>query len=256
MKITPDRTGENQKIIGVVGVAPWSTLDFLDILYKQFKVDKDWHYPRIICDINTKIPSRGRHFELGEEDFSPYIQQSIENLKAQGAEVIVVTCNTAHIHFDKWCHVDGVDVLHIVDECSAALKNIPGQTGRCSPETAYRKPQTAVIFSGYSLWKTGLYQKKLLSNGLNVLDLSDQEANLINLLIMDIKQNGCLIDLHLKRDLDDLLRKLKDNGVDSLVLGCTELTRIREAAQGYIGNVIDSNLALAQAAIRHSKNGI
>ena len=73
MQRTPDGIGEGQKIIGVVGVAPWSTLEFLEVLFKQFVVEKDWHYPRVISDINTKIPSRGRHFELGENDFSPYI---------------------------------------------------------------------------------------------------------------------------------------------------------------------------------------
>jgi aspartate racemase len=99
---TPDGLGEDDKVIGIIGVAPWSSIDFLNALHTQVKVTKDWHYPRVICDFNTKIPSRGRHFDLGEEDFSPYIKKNIVNLKEQGEEIVVVACNTAHIYFDKW----------------------------------------------------------------------------------------------------------------------------------------------------------
>lgn len=61
---TPDGIGSADGIVGVVGVAPFSTVEFLKILYGLVLAEKDWHYPRVICDINTKIPSRGRHFEL------------------------------------------------------------------------------------------------------------------------------------------------------------------------------------------------
>ena len=81
MQRTPDGIGEGQKIIGVVGVAPWSTLEFLEVLFKQFVVEKDWHYPRVISDINITIPSRVRNFKLGENDFSPYTCSNIEQLK-------------------------------------------------------------------------------------------------------------------------------------------------------------------------------
>ena len=72
----------DEGVIGVVGVAPWATLDFLNALYKRVPATKDWHFPRVLCDVNTKLPSRGRHFELGERDPSPFIKDSIAELAA------------------------------------------------------------------------------------------------------------------------------------------------------------------------------
>lgn len=243
MLSTPDGIGVNQKIIGVLAVAPWSALDFLKVLYDQLTVEKDWHYPRIICDINTKIPSRGRHFELGEEDFTPYINKNLESLKEQGAEILVVACNTAHIYFDKWSNVTGVDVLSITDVCASSLKNIGHQLSDF-------KQHTAVVFSGYSLWKTNLYQDSIRGYGINIFELSEEEARLINSLINCIKINGVLNDSILLGNLTNLLLRLKENHVDTIVLGCTELTKIEQIANKYIKNIIDSNMTLAQAIIR------
>lgn len=61
---------------------------------------------------------------MGEEDFSPYIQENIVNLKKQGAEIFIVTCNTAHIYHEQWSRGDGggVEVSHIVLECVSEVK--------------------------------------------------------------------------------------------------------------------------------------
>jgi aspartate racemase len=83
--------------LGIVGVAPWATLEFCKVLYTRVLATKDWHYPRVIVDINTKLPSRGRYFQLGETDPSPAIKESISELHLQGATVVVVPCNTAHV---------------------------------------------------------------------------------------------------------------------------------------------------------------
>ena len=68
---------EDEGTLGIVGVAPWATINFCKLLYGLIKAEKDWHYPRIIADINTKIPSRGRYFQLGETDPSPAIAMTI-----------------------------------------------------------------------------------------------------------------------------------------------------------------------------------
>ena len=44
--------------LGIVGVAPWATIEFCKSFYSKIKAVKDWHYPRVIVDINSKIPSR------------------------------------------------------------------------------------------------------------------------------------------------------------------------------------------------------
>ena len=50
--------------VGIVGVAPWATIDFLKCFYGKLRVEKDWEYPHLIIDLDTQIPSRGRYFDL------------------------------------------------------------------------------------------------------------------------------------------------------------------------------------------------
>src|SRR5690348_692419 len=113
---------QDEGVLGVVGVAPWATLDFARALYRQVNARKDWHYPRVLLDINTKLPSRGRHLQLGETDPSEAIAATIDELARQGATLAVVVCNTAHILFDRWSRNAPIPILHIIEETVRAAQ--------------------------------------------------------------------------------------------------------------------------------------
>ena len=88
-------------IIGILGLAPYATIDFLKKLADATPAKKDWEHIRLLIDMNTKIPSRGRALELGEEDPTPYMKKAIRDLHKNGADFIVIPCNTAHFFYDK-----------------------------------------------------------------------------------------------------------------------------------------------------------
>ena len=71
----------NEKFLGVLGLSPYATFDFLSKIADNTDASKDWEHIRIIMDLNTKIPSRGRSLDLGEESPVKYIINSINNLK-------------------------------------------------------------------------------------------------------------------------------------------------------------------------------
>lgn len=241
VETTPDGVGARDGVIGIVGVAPWSTLQFCEVLYKQVPASKDWHFPRVIVDVNTKMPSRGRHFDLGEEDFSPYIHDSIRKLKKMGAEVVVVTCNTAHIYYDRWSYGVGVHVPHIGQECVSAVK----VTGSIRP----------AIFCGWSLRAAGFYECLFADSGLDVVCLMNDEARIVVDAIEDVKQVGSLRRANIEK-IDNVLENLKARGADSLVLACTELSSLEAQAATFFPVIVDSNVVLAQAALRIAAPGI
>ncbi len=67
-------------VIGVLGVAPAATADFFRRITALIPARKDWEHVRVIIDSNPKLPSRGRHLELGETDPSPYLREGIRGL--------------------------------------------------------------------------------------------------------------------------------------------------------------------------------
>lgn len=225
----------NEGVIGVVGVAPWATIDFLKALYAQVSASKDWHYPRVLCDINTKLPSRGRHLELGERDPSPFIAETIAELAQQGATLAVVPCNTAHILYRRWTIDSPIPVPSIVDATVEMLR-------------AGGSRKTA-IFASPSLYKHGVYQQAMFAAGIEATSLDGESNELIRLVIDEVKTSG-QISAELLSKVENLLQKLASQNTDGLVLGCTELAELEVLARRFLPTVAESNKALAASALR------
>lgn len=221
--------------LGVVGVAPWATLDFLRAFYARVKATKDWHYPRVIADVNTKLPSRGRHLELGEADPSPLIAETIAELVAQGASVVVVPCNTAHLLHERWAKAAGAQLPHIVEETARALS-------RCGV-------RRAVALTSRALRSAGLYERFLREQGVDPIALDDRMASVVAQAIESVKRQGT-IDAQLLRQLAAGLGDLARRGVDGVALGCTELASVQPLCVAAGLTLAESNDALAAAALR------
>lgn len=228
------RWSNDEGTIGVVGLAPWATLDLLAKIYAVCPGTKDWHYPRIIVDANSKIPSRGRHFDYGETDPSPYIRATICELAASGATIAVVPCNTAHILFKRWAENSAIPVINIV---RSAIELIPRQN-----------VLVAALCSRY-LSQSGLYRDHLRDMGHTPFELNETQQNTITYCIEQLKQcpqpSGAVLT-----KMSDVVQSLLMDGVENFILACTELSILNTHAMFSGITVIDSNLTLACAAIK------
>lgn len=225
-------------VIGVVGVAPWATIDFLQSLYAQVSADKDWHYPRAITDINTKIPSRGRFLELAERDPSPFIRASIQELVTMGATVVVVPCNTAHILYDRWQRGSSVSVPSIIEATVAGI--------------AACKVRKVAVLASAAIAKYQIYNSALEKAGLETVHLSTQQQDIITATITQIKTNG-QPEYNTLQLIDTLLWQLTQQGADGVILGCTELKSLQPRCHTLFRGVAESNQALAKVALQLAK---
>jgi aspartate racemase len=190
---------------------------------------------RVLIDSNPKIPSRGRHLELGETDPSPYLREAIEGLLAQGAALVAVPCNTAHILYERYAGSLAARVPHMIESTIDALV---ARTAR---------PERVAVFSSRQVALHGLYRRALERRGGTQLDTSaDQEE--ISALIEAVKQGQPLA--HCRERMRRLVSRYP--GAGAYVLGCTELSLLlgpNDAA----APVIDSNLALAEECFRRAR---
>lgn len=218
--------------IGVVGVAPWATHDFLGKLYELVPARKDWEFPRVIVDANAKIPSRGRHLDLGERDPSPFIAGTIAELARQGATVAVVPCNTAHLLYERW----GADLpIHTPHIWRASI-------GACASD------RVAALGSA-ALAHRRAYETLLEARGATVVDTSDLQDT-VSGLIENAKLHGG------RRHSDrmafaTLLDSIRVRGAGSVILGCTELPMLIDGDLDDL-QVVDSSRELARAALREA----
>lgn len=221
-------------VLGVVGVAPWATVEFCRALYGQVRASKDWHYPRLLLDINTKIPSRGRHLQLGETDPSSAISATIRELADQGATLAVVVCNTAHILYERWARDVPIPVLHIVDETVRLA--IREGAGRVAPLVSE------------SLARFDLYGSYARARGLACTALGLEDQRVVNLAIEAVKTSG-QISPEIQPQVRGLLERLRADGVDTAIAGCTELSVLAECCASVGLRLVDSNVALARSAL-------
>ena len=83
-------------------------------------------YPEIVIDsVNMTLHDRA----LVEKDYdrlADYLIESIENLRAAGAEIAAITANTEHIIWDMVCQRFTLPVVSVVDATINEIKKKPG----------------------------------------------------------------------------------------------------------------------------------
>ena len=225
----------DEGVLGIVGVAPFATIQFAEALYGLVKAEKDWDFPRVIFDVNTKIPSRGRHLELGEADPSPVIAATIAELAAAGATVVVVVCNTAHILYDRWAGNAPVPVPHIVEETVKAAAALDARR--------------VASFASTNLVRSNLYADHVCRANLIDCPLSDIAQRAVSDMIGLVKAQGSIASLAPER-WNQLVAEMKASTVDTVLLGCTELSILEKPLQKVGIRTVDSNTALAMSALR------
>lgn len=226
-----------EKIIGVVGVAPAATADFYHKLIQLTPVKKDWEHVRVIVDSNPKIPSRGRYFELGETDPVPYIRQAILQLHQMGASIIAIPCNTAHILYDRYAENLPVIIPNMIVETAIATQQICGN-----------KLQSVAVFASKLTQHYRLYEKAFKDQQVTLLDTLSHQAE-VTAIIEQVKQGQSLSAM--RNRINKLFSEYKT--ADAFIIGCTELSLlIKTDFEGI--PVIDSNQALAEACLKLSAN--
>lgn len=227
----------DEKIIGVIGVAPAATADFYSKLIQLTPVNKDWEHVRVLIDSNPKIPSRGRYLELHETDPVPYMREAIQKLHAAGASIIAIPCNTAHILYDRYATDLDVMIPNMIeattDYCITTCNNIP---------------QAVAVFASRLTQQHGLYEQVFARHGGKLIDTSAHQAE-ISALIEAVKQGKSLTLL--KERMHAVLSAYPQ--ADAFVLGCTEISLLTDATFNGIP-IIDSNVALARACLALSGN--
>ncbi len=232
---------KKEKIIGILGLAPYATVDFYKKILDATPAKKDWEHIRILIDNNPKIPSRGRALDLGETDPSPFMRDAIVELHNNGADFIIIPCNTAHIFYDSTIKgLENVEVLNMIEETS---KYVLSQN---------KNLKAIGVMASSNSTKYRLYDKYFDNYDIKVLYLPDDQIRISELIeIVKLGDTSGKI----KNEFKDITTKLINLGAEGIIIGCTELSLLIRNGDITIP-VYDSNEILAEVAVRKAKNEI
>jgi aspartate racemase len=201
------------KKIGLIGgTAPESTLEYYKELNRILsgKTEKK-EYPEITIEsINlTKALNycKNQDYDLLEE----YLLNAINNLAKCGVEIAALTAGTMHIVYDQ-----------LKEKSPLPLISIPETVCQEAANKGYRK--VGLLGTIFTMEKD--YMKKpFVSKGIEVITPNKDERTLINDIITNELEAGIVKDSS-REKLVQIINKMKLDGIDAIILGCTELPMI------------------------------
>src|ERR1700751_488477 len=160
--------------------------------------------------------------------------RSADKLAKAGADFLICPDNTIHQAFDLVEHRSPRPWLHIAQEVA------------CEAKRNHFK-RLAVLGTRW-LMEGPVYPLKLKAAGIDYRIPDAQQRERINHIIMDELVNAQFLPRS-ESYFTDVIRGLKDDGCDAVVLGCTEIPLIVNAENSPLPT-LDSTRLLARAALR------
>ncbi|MGD8981222.1 MAG: amino acid racemase [Desulfobacterales bacterium] len=202
------------KPIGIIGgLGPESTVDYYKEIIAAFNARYDeMAYPEIII-YSVNIDEFMKFVETKNwSGLSEWLLEKISSIHRAGAEFAVIASNTPHIVFDEIKSKSPIPLLSIVEEtCNKAqemdLKNVGLMGTKLTMEADF-------------------YKKPFISKGMSVVVPSEKEQQFIHHKLFSEIELGIFKDSTREELLAIAKRMVDEEGIDALILGCTELPLI------------------------------
>ncbi|MDI3381001.1 aspartate/glutamate racemase family protein [Xenophilus aerolatus] len=230
--LLPPAFGDAHAPVGVLGgMGPLATVDFMHKLWAATPARRDQdHLPLLVSSI-PQVPDRTAAYLGKGESPLPALIASGRRLVEGGAALVVMPCNTAHLWFDPLQAALGVPMLHLVDAALAEAVEVV----RAAPLGLLATEATLA---------SGLYTARAPQVDWR-LPTAAQISECVSPGIAAIKAG----DLALGRTcLRAVACALVERGARALVLGCTEIPLVLDAASAPVP-LIDATAALARRTV-------
>lgn len=199
------------KKLGLIGgMGPESTIPYYhDIVYGvQKKTGKDFFPPLTIESVNV--------FEVlqlcSKEDYdalTDYLLSAISHLVNSGADFAALTANTPHIVFDRLQNASPIPLISIVE---------------AARDEAVRRGTHKLGLLGTIFTMTGdFFKKPFHDSGIDIIVPNVEEMDFINYKISSELEHGIVKKETLSIFQNIISHMKKENGIESVILGCTEL---------------------------------
>ncbi|MBN1465689.1 amino acid racemase [candidate division KSB1 bacterium] len=199
------------KTIGLIGgVGPESTLYYYQNIMHAFNTTyADLAYPQLILySVNMHEIV---HFARSEDwpGLAEWLLAKIDALQRAGAEFAAIASNTPHIVFDRLQDVSPMPLLSIV-------------TATCDRVREMGLRRIGLLGTRLTM-EHDFYKSPFLANGVEIVVPTEAERELIHEKIFSELELGLVRESTRTAFLAIVERMVQAEGIDSLVLGCTEL---------------------------------
>ena len=218
------------RVLGVLGgMGPAATVAFLARVQVLTPAEGDADHIRVVMDMNPQVPDRNTRPGEAETELAAMALR----LKAAGAEVLAMPCNTAHAQ-KAGIVASGLPFIDMVAETVKAAK---GHDARAIGSLATPGGEA-------------LYRAALQAEGVEPVVLAGADRDAFMACIYAVKRGDVGPDRRL--EMRRLAQALNTAGADAVIAGCTEVPLLLDAADVPVP-LVDSAEVLAAACVRVCK---
>jgi aspartate racemase len=213
------------------GMGPAATVDFMARLVRLTPARSDQQHLRLLVDCDPSVPDRSAHILRGSDAPATHLARMAAGLEANGAELLVIVCNTAHAYYDRVATAVRVPVVDWIAEVAL--------------EVAAVGVSRAGILATEGTLRAGLYDTALARHGVTAVAPSPAEQRALMEVIYGVKAGGPEAVLALR--MRAVAAALAGRGAEIALLACTELS-VLAARFPVIGGVREVDAADVVAA--------
>lgn len=224
------------KTIGIMGgMGPLATVDLFQKIILATKAATDQEHIHILIDNDTAIPDRTAAILGLGPDPVPEMIRAARRLKEQGADFLIVACNTAHFFLPEVEAQVKIPFINMLEETAAYCKKI--------------KVDKAGLLATPGIYRSGIYHRAFEKLGVGLMEPDDKQGEIVHQVIYEGVKAG-KTDYNV-RQFRDVLRQMQADGADCFVLGCTEMP-LAVKMYNIPGHFVDATQVLAEAAVRRA----
>jgi len=212
----PAAPSERPFKLGVLGgVGPAATVDFLQKVVRLTPAHRDQDHLKVLVEQNPQIPDRTEHLIGHGPDPTLALYATCRKLQAGEADLIAIPCNTAHAFIDLiQPHLD-IPILNMLTVTVSHVRE------------SWPKLQTVGLLATTGTLSTGIYHRALEKQELRpTVPQPASQAHLMDAIYgprgikAGFTSGRCVEDIHW------VIEELVQQGVEVIILGCTELPLI------------------------------
>ena len=224
--------GAKMKKLGVIGgLGPMATALFMKMMIEMTDASNDQEHIEMVVYNCPQIPDRTNYI-LGksEQNPAPKLIDLGKRLVEEGAELIAIPCITANYFYDELSAGIKAPIINILEEVRCYLTE--------------RNIHRAGLMATSGTIASGLFQKAFAAECELVLPEEEDQEDVMHVIYENVKANR---PVELKR-FDRVARHLRNAGAQVIILGCTELSVVKECCD--IGaDYLDVMRLLAKCAV-------
>ena len=223
--------------IGIIGgLGPLATVKFMEMLNTRLEnLNKEIEMV-VINDPTT--PDRTSYIlDNTKENPINKILEMVKKLEIFDCNLLVMPCNTASYFYKEIINNTSILFINIVEETVKYLSN--------------NNIKKVGLLATDGTVQSGIYKELLDEYNIELITPNKEEQNIISSIIYDGIKSGKEININ---DFHKIVNNLKNLGSEKVILGCTELSALKEIYHLQDEYLIDAMEILADSTLKHIKN--